>query len=579
MFRTYDEMRIVVGMPEFYRLAGAEDFFNPVNQQAGFPGGRVGEWENRSNITLPNVFDTQQMSFEATWDISDSMRLQFLTANTEQDSDSVVDWDNSQYDLVLDINRSKLDVFSQEIQLTGGNDRIEWLAGLYYWDQKTDNRNGRWQVLEFRSPADPFFGGLLNINNVFASAACNPAGSPLVPTPAATDPAWVMQFAAGSPLFGWQSCQQVYFNGVTGSYDTLSTAEQDGWAAFGEATIHITDTLDLTLGVRQHDQSGFSQNRVPNQFTAPKPWFPYTFHAGDAFAGTLTGSPLEFAFDKLTSRFVLEKQFNDNVMGYVTYSEGFNSGGVSAPTLVINGVSRRLLVPFDPSTLKNREIGFRSDLADGKIRFNATLFSTIWADLQAAGVVVDPVTGTQVPTLVTTNVGEAEAEGIEVELTFLPTESLMINVNVGVLDTAYTKIAPGTMTGHLPLNSGTEFQQAPDETYSIGFQHTASLGSGATFVSRLDYNYQGQFWRSEPFLRVSGYQAVPDGYEESGDAGFLNLRFTYEPADGNWQAAFFGTNLTNEYMLNSGFFHGIWGYDFATVARPREAGASLTFRF
>jgi iron complex outermembrane receptor protein len=432
--------------------------------------------------------------------------------------------------------------------------------------------------MEFRTATDPFFGGSLNVNNVFNSAQCQaPAGSTLVPTAATNDPAWVLEFPVGDPLRGWQSCQQVYFNGRNGSYDTLSTAEQDGWAVFGEATIHLTDTWDLTLGVRQHDQSGFSQNRVPNAQTAAKPYLPTTFHAGDAYAGTLTGSPLEFNFDKLTSRMVLQKQFNDDVMGYVSYSEGFNSGGVSAPTLVINGVSTRLLVPFKPSTLKNTEIGMRSDLAGGRVRLNATIFSTIWADLQAAGVVTDPVTGTQVPTLVTTNVGEAEAEGVEFEVTFLPTENLMFNVNLGLLDTAYTKIAPGTMAGHLPLNSGTEFQMAPDNTYSLGFQHTASLGSGATFVTRLDYNYQGQYWRSEPFLRVSGYQAVPDGYEESGDVGFLNLRFTYEPADGT--SAFFGTNLTNEYSLNSGFFHGIWGYDFATVDRPREAGASLTFRF
>jgi hypothetical protein len=41
----------------------------------------------------------------------------------------------------------------------------------------------------------------------------------------------------------------------------------------------------------------------------------------------------------------------------------------------------------------------------------------------------------------------------------------------------------------------------------------------------------------------------------------------------------FGTNLTNEYILNSGFFHGLWGIDFATVARPREAGVSMNFQF
>ncbi len=34
-----------------------------------------------------------------------------------------------------------------------------------------------------------------------------------------------------------------------------------------------------------------------------------------------------------------------------------------------------------------------------------------------------------------------------------------------------------------------------------------------------------------------------------------------------------------EPRINSGLFHGIWGYDFATVGRPREAGASIQFRF
>jgi hypothetical protein len=72
---------------------------------------------------------------------------------------------------------------------------------------------------------------------------------------------------------------------------------------------------------------------------------------------------------------------------------------------------------------------------------------------------------------------------------------------------------------------------------------------------------------------------VPASYDESGDWGTVNARFTYQPASADWTLAVFGTNLTDEYMLNSGFFHGIWGYDFATVGRPRVVGASLTFRF
>jgi iron complex outermembrane receptor protein len=72
---------------------------------------------------------------------------------------------------------------------------------------------------------------------------------------------------------------------------------------------------------------------------------------------------------------------------------------------------------------------------------------------------------------------------------------------------------------------------------------------------------------------------VPAGFDETGDFGIVNARLAYTPPSGDWELAVFGTNLTNEYILNSGFFHGLWGIDFATVSRPREVGATLTFRF
>ena len=150
---------------------------------------------------------------------------------------------------------------------------------------------------------------------------------------------------------------------------------------------------------------------------------------------------------------------------------------------------------------------------------------------------------------------------------------------VGIAGAEISRSAIGGSPRHLPWTTDTEFQQAPDTTYSLGLQHTANLESGATWISRLDYNYQAQFWRSDPFLRMSGYQGIPSSEDESGDSSILNLRFTYAPAEGNYEFSLFGTNLTDEYMINSGFFHGIWGFDFATVGRPREAGASLTFRF
>jgi hypothetical protein len=101
-------------------------------------------------------------------------------------------------------------------------------------------------------------------------------------------------------------------------------------------------------------------------------------------------------------------------------------------------------------------------------------------------------------------------------------------------------------------------------------------------VSRIDYNYQGSFWRSEPFLRTAAYDAVKKGgggLDESGDWGVTNFRVTYRPTGADWEASLFGTNIANNYMINSGFFHGIWGYDFATVGRPAEYGVTMKYKF
>jgi hypothetical protein len=55
----------------------------------------------------------------------------------------------------------------------------------------------------------------------------------------------------------------------------------------------------------------------------------------------------------------------------------------------------------------------------------------------------------------------------------------------------------------------------------------------------------------------------------------FNARFVYTPPSDKYQLSVFGTNLTNEYSINSGFLHNIWQFDFGTVDRPREVGVGL----
>jgi iron complex outermembrane receptor protein len=180
---------------------------------------------------------------------------------------------------------------------------------------------------------------------------------------------------------------------------------------------------------------------------------------------------------------------------------------------------------------------------------------------------------------VTQNIGKADATGAEFEFTYLPTQNLMFNVNIGLLDTAFTDVYVPPTSGYIA--GVTEFSQAPEETANVGIQHDAMLQNGGSFMTRFDYTYVSQYWRQfDPSLRTAWYPGVPEGWnDETGDFGTFNMRLAYTPAEGNWEVALFGTNLTDEYVLNSGFFHGLWGFDFATVGRPREVGATLTLRF
>ncbi|WP_428098605.1 TonB-dependent receptor [Candidatus Rariloculus sp.] len=569
---------------QFYGLAGEGaakrgvdlglDPFDAEHFEAGYPGGVVGQWENRSNATLPSHIRRAQTSLDINWDITDSISVQSLSAVTQVRPDINVDWENSDYVLVEDIIRTELDVFSEEIQISGGNDRVSWVAGLYYWDQESVNRRARFTLDEFRALQGEENPELL-LSDVYNSDRCLALG------PADQGP-----FAGGgrSPD-GFQHCQWVaWFTMNIFAYDRLQFNAQDGWAVFGEATIALTDRLDLTVGLRQHDQSEQSGNLTPIPgVTAPRMKTGNMLHThGDPFAGTrptVFGPENNVSFDQDTVKAALQMQFNDDIMGYFSYSEGFDSGGIDSAQ--VGDAGQNLYFPYDPQIIENTEIGLRADLMDGLLRVNATYFDSDWINIQNAGVVRDP-DGNELTSLATQNVGEANASGLELEITVVPTDSLMLNFNLGLLDTGYTYVAPGVPRQDISLD--TEFQQAPDLTYNVGIQYDASLSNGGSVTTRVDYAYSDKFWRSLNFLRMDWYGPknggpVPAGIDESGDWGVLNARVTYTPGSGSWRMSVFGTNLTNEYMLNSGFFHGIWGYNFATVSRPREAGLSLTVNF
>jgi len=216
-------------------------------------------------------------------------------------------------------------------------------------------------------------------------------------------------------------------------------------------------------------------------------------------------------------------------------------------------------LPFEEEILGNFEIGLRSDLLDGRLRLNVTYFDGVWEDIQVAEVLV-------ISTTTTTNAGEAEISGIEIEGTWRASDSFTINFAAGTLDTAYTDVGMATT-----ISVDSTFPFAPESSYSLGIQWDSDLRSGASVMTRLDYGWMDDFetFRDDRFISFGGANDV---------YGLLGGRLQYTPPSGDWDIALFGTNLTNEFYSMGGFNAILAGVDQGYVGRPREVGISLSLR-
>ena len=213
------------------------------------------------------------------------------------------------------------------------------------------------------------------------------------------------------------------------------------------------------------------------------------------------------------------------------------------------------LIPFDAETLKNYEVGIRSDLFDGRLRLNASAFFSKYTDIQIDEEIVPAM-------FTTSNAGPAEATGMEIDGLWAVSDSILVNFSAGWLDTKYTELGN---VQDVTLDS--PFRFAPEFSASVGLQHSLPIANG-NLTSRLDYGWQDDMVTAQAEVnQIFGQEAY----------GLLSARMTYAPADGNWDIALHGSNLTDEYYQTSGFYVPPLPARQYTVGRPRELG--LTFRY
>jgi iron complex outermembrane receptor protein len=253
-------------------------------------------------------------------------------------------------------------------------------------------------------------------------------------------------------------------------------------------------------------------------------------------------------------------EWSDELMTYLSYSEGFKSGG-----FVQRVFPPKTEVPFfKPETATVYELGFKWLGAAGRVRLNGAIFHTDYQDLQIE--VNDGIAP------VTRNAAQADIDGFELELTAIPADGWLIQAGVGYLDAEYTSLDPNEnfTTDLRSLTLDSKLVNTPEWSGNLGIQYALGFTDGGQLITRADLSYIDDHYKDA----LNFPQLLQESYK------LLDAYVTYVSAQTSWELSLFGKNLTDETYIVSGFANGLTqGRVTANLGRPREWGIALTYRF
>ena len=489
-------------------------------------------------------------------------------AGYEYFDDVDVDWLPLQF-----IDRSDIhdfEQFSQEIRWAADiGDRFTYTVGGYI-DQNELDMQG--QVV-IDTNFDGLFPSFLALANGLPPEAAALMPQNLITALTADSP------LNGIPGFGVYTPNQV-------SRNHAFNQETDSYALFAQGTYDLTDALRLTVGVRYTEEekdaisdqklgdslcgmTGNLEGGVMGQCAAYNNWLAVVQASSfNTYNKYWTGSRKTDDFSPSVN---LQWDVSDNTMLYVTYSEGFKSGGYSAaddgnpgdipvgvppiPPVVDNGFQANSFVStvpnedfeFDDESVESIEIGGKHEFMDGRMRLNWAAFYSEYDNLQTT---IFKGVGFSVK-----NAASSEVEGVEVDWLFQMTDAIRVGMNAAYLDATYGDFRDGPCDA-IALDAdpacGTP-AGATSNDLSGNRTLYASEWSGNAFIDvrfpvgnlewfgGVDVNYRSEFdsaGDSDPYDVIDSYTKVNARIGVSAD---------------NWEIMAYGRNITDEAALQQSF--------------------------
>jgi iron complex outermembrane recepter protein len=350
-------------------------------------------------------------------------------------------------------------------------------------------------------------------------------------------------------------------------YYSKTDLTQKEKAAYGEIGYRITDAWQVTIGGRYYDYTVEQTNATDLPLLNDGPYeFSPRIRAGETGdSGSLF-------------KFNTSYDLTDDVMAFVTVSEGYRLGGFNAvapcPDVLEDDQQYVCALPNErqylPDKTLNKEIGIRSQWFDRSLTVNAAIYHIDWEDVQVAGITENGAIG------ITTNGAEAVSQGVEFAMqASLPME-FSILLNYTYTDAQLTKDAKGLVDDRFTLvrldnagsylaRYGTSYNPACDpssasyESTPAGAcagdardgdrlpgtpKHKGSIYLGWTRDFANDYQLRANYG-----ISAQGDVFTKVGNRASGEAlaGYATHSFNIGVEKGNWMVSLFGENIFDKY--------------------------------
>jgi len=78
-----------------------------------------------------------------------------------------------------------------------------------------------------------------------------------------------------------------------------------------------------------------------------------------------------------------------------------------------------------------------------------------------------------------------EAKGFEFDLSYAPTDKLLLTLGLGLLDTKYNE--SGKFDGINGISPNSDFAYAPDQSAALGANYSFDLSNGAQLTASANY--------------------------------------------------------------------------------------------